>query len=91
MSHDDRDGDQYDDYDDIDDEYPDPGVPGGFVGDAETLLRRAIDIVASAVVNQCIRLFLLALATIALGRGLSWHFLLVPLAVAVEAANKNVG
>jgi hypothetical protein len=42
MSHDDRDGDQYDDYDDIDDEYPDPGVPGGYVGDAETLLRRAI-------------------------------------------------
>jgi cell division septum initiation protein DivIVA len=32
-------------YDDIDDEYPDPGVP---VGDAETLLRRAIDIVATA-------------------------------------------
>jgi hypothetical protein len=48
MSHDDRDGDQYDDYDDIDDEYPDPGVPGGYVGDAETLLRRAIDIIATA-------------------------------------------
>jgi F0F1-type ATP synthase membrane subunit b/b' len=40
--------DQHDDYDDIDDEYPDPGVPGGFVGDAETLLRRAIDIIATA-------------------------------------------
>ena len=37
-----------DDYDDIDDEYPDPGTPGGYVGDAETLLRRAIDIVATA-------------------------------------------
>lgn len=42
-------------------------------------------VIASAVLNQCIRLGLLALATIALGRGLSWHFLLVPLAVAVEA------
>src|SRR6187397_1911428 len=42
MSYDDR--DPHDDYDDIDDEYPDPGVPGGYVGDAETLLRRAIDI-----------------------------------------------
>ena|SRR6056297_94890 len=48
MSYDDRDGDDYDDYDDIDDEYPDPGAPGGYVGDAETLLRRAIDIVATA-------------------------------------------
>ena len=37
-----------DDYSDIDDEYPEPGVPGGYVGDAETLLRRAIDIVATA-------------------------------------------
>jgi len=35
-------------YDDIDDEYPDPGEPGGFVGDAETLLRRAVDIIATA-------------------------------------------
>lgn len=35
------------DYDDIDDEYPEPGTVG-FVGDAETLLRRAIDIVATA-------------------------------------------
>jgi len=43
-------------------------------------------VVASAVLNQCIRLGLLALACVALGRGLSWHFLLVPLAVAVEAA-----
>ncbi|MEO1057794.1 MAG: hypothetical protein AAFY28_12840 [Actinomycetota bacterium] len=38
----------HDDYSDIDDEYPEPGVPGGYVGDAETLLRRAIDIVATA-------------------------------------------
>jgi cell division septum initiation protein DivIVA len=45
MSYDDR---EQHDYDDIDDEYPDPGVPGGYVGDAETLLRRAIDIVATA-------------------------------------------
>ncbi len=38
----------YDDYDDIDDEYPEPGQPGGYVGDAETLLRRSIDIIANA-------------------------------------------
>ena len=37
-----------DDYDDGDDDYPDPGTPGGYVGDAETLLRRAVDIVATA-------------------------------------------
>ena len=37
-----------DDYSDLDDEYPEPGVPGGYVGDAETLLRRAIDIIATA-------------------------------------------
>jgi cell division septum initiation protein DivIVA len=37
-----------DDYDDSDDDYPDPGTPGGYVGDAETLLRRAVDIVATA-------------------------------------------
>jgi vacuolar-type H+-ATPase subunit H len=36
----------YDDYDDIDDEYPDQ--PAGYVGDAETLLRRSIDIIAHA-------------------------------------------
>ena len=48
MSYDDRYDDEYDDYDDIDDEYPDPGAPGGYVGDAETLLRRAIDIIATA-------------------------------------------
>ena len=42
MSHDDG------EYDDIDDEYPDPGPSGGFVGDAETLLRRAVDIIATA-------------------------------------------
>jgi uncharacterized membrane protein len=47
--------DQYDDryhepetYDDIDDEYPDPNQGTGYVGDAETWLRRAIDIVANA-------------------------------------------
>jgi uncharacterized membrane protein len=44
MSHDDGDYD----YDDIDDEYPDPGASGGFVGDAETWLRRAVDILATA-------------------------------------------
>lgn len=50
--------DQYDDdqrspipneYDDVvDDEYPDEGAPGGYVGDAETLLRRAIDVIFNA-------------------------------------------
>ena len=48
MSYDDGRSTDHDDYDDIDDEYPDPGSAGGFVGDAETLLRRAIDIVATA-------------------------------------------
>ena len=38
--------DEEDDYDDIDDEYPEPGQ--GYVGDAETLLRRSIDIIATA-------------------------------------------
>jgi ribosome assembly protein YihI (activator of Der GTPase) len=39
----------YDEYDGVvEDDYPDPGVPIGVVGDAETLLRRAIDIVATA-------------------------------------------
>jgi hypothetical protein len=44
-----RDDDQqyYDDYDDIDDDYPDP-ADGPYVGDAETLLRRSIDIIATA-------------------------------------------
>lgn len=46
MSYDDRsDGDPYDE---IDDEYPEPGQEHGYVGDAETLLRRAIDIIADA-------------------------------------------
>ena len=37
----------YDDYDDVvDDEYPEPGR--SHVGDAETLLRRAIDVIATA-------------------------------------------
>jgi hypothetical protein len=42
--------DEYDDYDydEIDDDYPDPGQAGSHVGDAETLLRRAIDIIANA-------------------------------------------
>jgi hypothetical protein len=40
--------DDYDDYDEIDDDYPDPAQPGSHVGDAETLLRRAIDIIANA-------------------------------------------
>ena len=38
--------DEYDEYDEIDDEYPEPGQ--GYVGDAETLLRRSIDIIATA-------------------------------------------
>lgn len=37
----------YDDYDDIDDDYPDQPA-AGYVGDAETLLRRSIDIIANA-------------------------------------------
>ncbi len=43
-------------------------------------------VVASAVLNQCIRILLLAVAALALGNGLSWTFLLVPFAVLVEAA-----
>ena len=47
--HDDRHGDEYDDeYDEIDDDYPDPHDATGHVGDAETLLRRTIDLVANA-------------------------------------------
>ena len=38
----------YDDYDEIDDDYPEPDQVTGYVGDAETWLRRAIDIVANA-------------------------------------------
>ncbi|MAT05423.1 MAG: hypothetical protein CL424_10325 [Acidimicrobiaceae bacterium] len=56
MTYDDRYDQQYDDgseepydeYDDIDDDYPDPHETTGHVGDAETLLRRAIDLVANA-------------------------------------------
>jgi vacuolar-type H+-ATPase subunit H len=45
MSHD----DQYDEYDEYDDEaYDDGPAPGGPIGDAESLLRRAIDIIATA-------------------------------------------
>ena len=53
MSYDDR-YDDYDDdgvhdeYDEIDDDYPDPKDQQGYVGDAETWLRRAIDMVANA-------------------------------------------
>ncbi|RME28251.1 MAG: hypothetical protein D6798_02820 [Deltaproteobacteria bacterium] len=43
-------------------------------------------VVASAVLNQCIRIGLLAIAALALGNGLSWTFLLVPVAVLIEAA-----
>jgi hypothetical protein len=38
----------FDDYEEIDDDYPDPAQTTGHVGDAETLLRRAIDIIANA-------------------------------------------
>jgi uncharacterized membrane protein len=50
MTYDDRYDDEYDDddYDEVDDEYPDPNQAAGYVGDAETWLRRAIDIVANA-------------------------------------------
>jgi uncharacterized protein (DUF1778 family) len=45
----DRYDDGYDDeYDEIDDEYPDPAQHAHQVGDAETLLRRALDIIANA-------------------------------------------
>ena len=40
--------DSYDDYEEIDDDYPEPGAQEGYVGDAETWLRRAIDIIATA-------------------------------------------
>jgi hypothetical protein len=48
MTYDDtyRDDEDEDAYADIDDEYPEPGQ--GYVGDAETLLRRSIDIIATA-------------------------------------------
>jgi cell division septum initiation protein DivIVA len=40
---------QRNDYDDVDEnDYSSAGAPGNYVGDAETLLRRAIDIVATA-------------------------------------------
>jgi len=51
MSYDDEyDDDGYDDdpYGEIDDDYPPAGHAQGYVGDAETLLRRAIDIIADA-------------------------------------------
>jgi hypothetical protein len=52
MSYDDRYDERYDQpddsYEEIDDDYPDPNQGTGYVGDAETWLRRAIDIVANA-------------------------------------------
>jgi hypothetical protein len=49
MSYDDDYDDDFDDpYGEIDDEYPEAGQQPGYVGDAETLLRRAIDIIADA-------------------------------------------
>ena len=49
MTYDDKYDDEYDDdYDEVDDDYPDPNQAAGYVGDAETWLRRAIDIVANA-------------------------------------------
>ncbi|MCU0260685.1 MAG: hypothetical protein MUE78_06680 [Ilumatobacteraceae bacterium] len=45
MSHDDY--DEYDDYA-IDDDYPEGGEQASNVGDAETLIRRAVDIIATA-------------------------------------------
>jgi hypothetical protein len=48
MNNDDRYRDDYDEYDEIDDDYPDPAHQAGYVGDAETLLRRAVDIIATA-------------------------------------------
>jgi len=52
-AHDDRyddglDDAEYDDYDEIDDDYPAPAGGASHVGDAETLLRRAIDIIVNA-------------------------------------------
>ncbi len=38
----------YDEYGETDDDYPDPNDSTGYVGDAETWLRRAIDLVANA-------------------------------------------
>lgn len=43
-------------------------------------------VVVGAVVNQCIRLGVLGAGAIALGQGLSWHVLLVPLVLVVQAA-----
>lgn len=43
-------------------------------------------VVVSAVLNQAIRLGVLAAAAAVIGPGLSWHFLLVPLVVVVQTA-----
>jgi hypothetical protein len=53
MTHDDHYDDRYDDeaydeYAEIDDEYPEAQQSQGAVGDAETLLRRALDLVSNA-------------------------------------------
>ena len=55
MTYDEHDDDRHhgngshNDYDDVvDDSYPELGTPGGYVGDAETLLRRAIDVIFNA-------------------------------------------
>lgn len=48
MTDDDRYYDDNDGYDDLDDDYSDDDAPVGLVGDAETLLRRSIDIIATA-------------------------------------------
>ncbi len=43
-------------------------------------------VVASAVLNQVIRFGVLVAAAVVLGHGLSWHVLLLPLAIAVQTA-----
>lgn len=42
-------------------------------------------VVASAVVNQCFRLFILMIGCILIGDGLTWHVLLVPIFVLIQA------
>ncbi|MCB9742792.1 MAG: ABC transporter permease [Alphaproteobacteria bacterium] len=43
-------------------------------------------VVVSAVFNQLVRTVILAVGVIFLGNGLSWHFLLVPIFIAIQAA-----
>jgi lipopolysaccharide transport system permease protein len=52
--------------------------------DFPTLLLPA-HLVASAVLNQVIRIGILAIAALMLGHGVSWHLLLVPVFVALQA------